>query len=121
MARVLRPSDAEVLALRGRRARVVLSGDDTAGQMSVRVVEVEPEPRDAEPRPLHVHEGVGEFIWIIEGSGLLHCDQGVVPAQRGEVIYIAPGEMHKIMPSGNEPLHLLCVFPTGDIASRTKE
>lgn len=121
MARVLRPSDAEVLALRGRRARVLLGGDDTAGQMSVRVVEVEPERRDAEPRPLHVHEGVGEFIWIIEGRGLLHCDQGILLAQQGEVIYIAPGEMHKIMPSGNEPLHLLCVFPTGDIASRTKE
>jgi mannose-6-phosphate isomerase-like protein (cupin superfamily) len=121
MARVLRPSDAEVLALRGRRASVLLEGADTSGQMTVRVVEVEPEDRANAPRPLHVHEGVGEFIWILEGTGLLHCDQGVVPAHQGEVVYIPPGEMHKIMPSGDEPLHLLCVFPTGDIAARTKE
>ncbi len=121
MARVLRPRDAEVLALRGRRASVLLSGEDTAGQMTVRVVEVEPERAGAEPRPLHVHEGVGEFIWIIEGTGLLHCDQGVLEARQGEVVYITPGEMHKIMPRGDEPLHLLCVFPTGDIAARTKE
>ncbi len=121
MARVVRPSDAEVLHLRGRSASVVLSGDDTQGQMTVRVVEVDPEPRDAVPRPLHVHEGVGEFIWILAGTGLLHCDQGTLPVTTGEVAYIPPGEMHKIMPSGDEPLHLLCVFPTGDIAARTKE
>jgi mannose-6-phosphate isomerase-like protein (cupin superfamily) len=121
MARVLRPRDAEVLRLRGRSASVLLSGDDTGGQMTVRVVEVDPEPRDAEPRPLHVHEGVGEFMWILEGTGLLHCDQGVLPAHQGEVVYIPPGEMHKIMPSGEESLHLLCVFPTGDIAARTRE
>ncbi|MDE3140019.1 MAG: cupin domain-containing protein [Acidobacteriota bacterium] len=121
MARVLRPRDAEVLALRGRRARVLLNGEDTNGQMTVRVVEVEPERRDAPPRPLHVHEGVGEFIWILEGSGLLQCDAGVLPAEAGEVVYVPAGEMHKIMPRGAEPLHLLCVFPTGDIASHTKE
>jgi len=121
MAKVLQPHDAEVLHLRGRRASVLLTGDDTNGQMTVRMVEVDPEPVDGEPRPLHVHEGVGEFIWIIKGSGLLHCDQGVIPAQTGEVIFVPAGEKHKIMPSGTEPLHLLCVFPTGDIAARTKE
>jgi len=121
MARVLRPRDAEVLRLRGRSASLLLTGEDTGGQMTVRMVEVDPEPRNSEPRPLHVHDGVGEFIWILEGNGLLHCDQGVLPASQGEVVYIPAGEMHKIMPAGDEPLHLLCVFPTGDIAARTKE
>jgi mannose-6-phosphate isomerase-like protein (cupin superfamily) len=99
----------------------VLTGEDTDEQMTVRVVEVQPEPRDAVARPLHVHEGVGEFIWILAGRGLLHCDQGTLPVGVGEAAYIPPGEMHKIMPLGDESLHLLCVFPTGDIAARTKE
>jgi mannose-6-phosphate isomerase-like protein (cupin superfamily) len=121
MASVLRPGDAEVLRLRGRSASVLLSGGESHDQLTVRVVEVDPEPRDAEPRPLHVHHGVGEFIWILKGEGLLHCDAGVLPARAGEGIFIPPGELHKIMPAGDQPLHLLCVFPTGDIAARTKE
>jgi|APCry1669191812_1035378.scaffolds.fasta_scaffold37797_2 mannose-6-phosphate isomerase-like protein (cupin superfamily) len=121
MAKVLRPGDAEVLRLRGRSARVLLRGDESDEQMTVRVVEVDPEPRDQEPRPLHVHHGVGEFIWILQGEGLLHCDAGILPARQGDGIFIPSGELHKIMPAGDEPLHLLCVFPTGDIAARTKE
>jgi mannose-6-phosphate isomerase-like protein (cupin superfamily) len=121
MAKVLRPGDAEVLRLRGRSASVLLNGDDTQEQLTVRVVEVDPEPLDAEPRPLHVHEGVGEFIWILQGSGVLHCDQGVLRARQGEGIFVPSGERHKFMPEGDEPLQLLCVFPTGDIARRTKE
>jgi mannose-6-phosphate isomerase-like protein (cupin superfamily) len=121
MAKILHPHDAELLKLRGRSARLVLTGDDTDNQMTVRVVQVEPEVGAVETRPLHVHHGVGEFIWILEGSGLLHSDQGVQPAGAGDCVYVPPGEMHKIVPSGVEPLHLLCVFPTGDIAQRTKE
>jgi mannose-6-phosphate isomerase-like protein (cupin superfamily) len=121
MARILHPHDAELLKLRGRSARQVLSGDDTDNQMTVRLVQVEPEVGIAETRPLHVHHGVGEFIWILEGNGFLHSAQGVEPAGEGECVYVPPGELHKIVPSGNEPLHLLCVFPTGDIAARTKE
>lgn len=121
MARVLHPHDAELLKLRGRSARLVLTGEDTDNQMTVRVVQVEPETGVAATRPLHVHHGVGEFIWILEGSGLLHSDLGVQPASAGDCVYVPAGELHKIVPSGSEPLHLLCVFPTGDIAARTKE
>ena len=121
MARVLRLGEAERLQLQGRVATQILKGDDTAGQMTVRIVEVAPEIHGTKARPLHVHEGVGEFIWILKGSGTLHCSDGLVPAQTGEGVYIPPGELHKIVPSGSEPLHLMCVFPTGDIAARTQE
>ncbi|MEO9181306.1 MAG: cupin domain-containing protein [Acidimicrobiales bacterium] len=121
MARVLRLGEAERLELRGRVATQILNGADAGDQMTVRVVEVAPEVPGAQARPLHVHDGVGEFIWILQGSGTLHCPQGLLPAHSGEGLYIAPGELHKIVPSGAEPLHLLCVFPTGDIAARTQE
>ncbi len=121
MARVLRQADAQRLELQGRVATQILKGEDAAGQMTVRVVEVAPEVEGVTARPLHVHEGVGEFIWILRGSGTLHCSEGLVPAESGDGIYIPPGEMHKIVPRGHEPLHLLCFFPTGDIAARTRE
>ncbi len=121
MAKVLRVGEAEVLHLRGRNASVLLSGEDTDQQMTVRVVEVDPEPDDGEPRPLYVHEGIGEFIWILKGNGSLHCDAGVLPVRQGEGIYVPAGERHKIMPAGDAPLQLLCAFSTGDIAGRTRE
>ncbi len=121
MARVLRLGDAERLELRGRVATQILRGAEAADQMTVRVVEVAPEIAGETARPLHVHDGVGEFIWILKGAGTLHCSDGLVPAESGDGIYIPPGESHKIVPRGAEPLHLLCFFPTGDIAARTRE
>jgi len=85
------------------------------------MVEVAPEVPGTDERPLHVHDQVGEFIFLLEGSGNLHCDDGLIAAEAGQAVYIPPGERHKIVPSGSEPLRLLCVFATGDIAAGTRE
>jgi len=121
MARVLRVGDARRLELRGRTALELLRGDGTGADMSVRVVEVAPEEPGPGERPLHVHDGVGEFIWLLSGSGTVHCSDGPLAVEAGEGVYVPPGERHKIVPSGAEPLRLMCVFATGDIAARTRE
>lgn len=121
MARLLLVEDAPRLELAGRVAVQLLDGSTRGARMTVRVVEVAPEEDGVAPRPLHVHEGVGEFIWILEGRGTLHCPEGHLLAEAGQAVYVPPGERHKVVPIGSAPLRLLCAFATGDIAARTRE
>lgn len=89
--------------------------------MTVRVVDVAPEEPGPLERPLHVHDGCGEVIWLLAGAGVVRTESGSFTVRAGEGVYVPPGERHKIVPTGDTPLRLMCVFATGDIASRTRE
>lgn len=120
MARVLRAGDGRRLELQGRVATELVGGNDAEGNLTVRVVEVAPEGPVA--RPLHIHEGVSEFVYVLAGHGELHDkDGGTTRVGPGEAVHIPGGERHKIAPSGPEPLRLLCAFATGDLAAHTTE
>lgn len=121
MAVHVRPEDAPRLALRGRNATRLLEGDRYGVDMTVRLVEVPPENPADPPRPPHVHDGAGEFIWVLEGHGMLHGAGGQFEVEAGEGVYVPAGERHKIAPRDGQPLELLCFFSTGDVASCTRE
>ncbi len=121
MAHLIRTEAAARLELRGRTATQLLDGSTPGAGMTVRIVDVDPELPGSDARPLHVHDDVGEFIYLLGGSGVLHCNDGTIAAEAGQGVYVPPGERHKIVPSGAEPLRLLCVFATGDIAAGTRE
>ena len=109
------------MALRGRSAAILLDRERCGVEMTVRLVEVPPEDPAAPPRAKHVHDGAGEFIWLLEGRGMVHGTGPPFEVVAGEGVYVPPGERHKIVPGGGEPLRLLCFFSTGDIASCTRE
>jgi len=122
MIQVVRPGEGKRLKLRGRVATELLDGEASGGALTVRIVEVEVEPAEGgKARPLHVHEGVGEFIMLLSGSGTLHWEDRIVEVETGTAVFVFPGQWHKVVPRGDQPLRLLCVFPTSDIGSRTKE
>lgn len=121
MAHLIDPATAELLLLRGRSARVLVAGEESGDSLTVRLVTVEPEMPDAEPRPLHLHEKFCEFIYILSGSGLLHSPTGTSEAHAGQAVYVAAGEWHKLEPQGGKPLELLCVFPTANVATGSRE
>lgn len=121
MAELLRLEDVRELQLRGRSAKQLVTGSMLGAEVTIRVVEVDPEVPGATSRPRHVHEGVGEFIWLLSGIGTLHCDAGEIVATAGQGVYIPPDERHKMVPHGSERLRLLCVFGSGDIGARTRE
>ena len=120
MAVHVRPEDAPRLALRGRSATRLFEGDRYGVEMTVRLVEVAPEDPD-DPRPPHVHEAAGEFVWVLEGRGMVHGTPGRFEVTAGEGVYVSAGERHKIAPTGDRPLTLLCFFSTGDVAACTRE
>lgn len=118
----LRTGDARRLELKGRTALELLGSATPDAGVTVRIVEVAPELPGAPARPLHVHDGVGEFIWILAGAGTAMSETGpAFEAVAGEGIFVPAGERHKIVPRGEEPLRLLCVFATDDLAARTRE
>jgi mannose-6-phosphate isomerase-like protein (cupin superfamily) len=118
-ARVLRPGTGRRLELNGRVATELIGATDEGAEVTVRIVAVAPEGEVA--RPLHVHEGVAEVVYVRAGRATLHHDEGTEPVEAGDCVYIPAGERHKIAPVGDEPLELVCVFAVGDLAARTRE
>lgn len=121
MARVITPADAKRLALPGRESREILSGDAESGNVSFRLVEITPNKLDETKRGPHVHRGFAECIYVLAGSGVTESESGEHSLQAGDTILIPSGELHVTHAIGDEPLKLLCFFPTGDVASGTTE
>jgi len=121
MARVLRPGDGRGLELAGRTARELLAGGPEEAGLTVRVVEIAPEPPGGPGRPLHVHRGVGEFVFILAGTGVLIAPGGRETVAAGDAVVVPPDERHKIAPTGDGPMTVLCVFACADLAARTDE
>lgn len=119
MPRVLRAGDGRRLELNGRVATELVGGAGSDSDLTVRIVEVSPE--GAVTRPLHVHRDVSEFVYVLAGRGEVHGASGTEPVGAGDAVHVSPGERHKIAPVGGEPLRLLCVFATDDLASKTEE
>lgn len=121
MAAHIRIDEAQRLSLPGRVATRLVDMETRGADMTVRFVEVAPEDKDAEPRPRHVHTQTGEFVWVLEGRGMVQAAGEPFRVSPGEGVYVPSGEAHKIEPLDNRPLRLLCFFTTGDITAGTKE
>ena len=121
MARVVRPSQAKLLGLPGRKSLEIMSGEQGSRAVTLRMVEIPvPAPGDA-PRGPHRHADFEECIYVLSGQGTTVADSGEHPLREGDTILIPPGEMHVTRNTGQEPLVLLCFFPVGNVAQKTEE
>ena len=121
MARVVKPTQAKLLGLPGRRSLEIVSGEQGARAVTLRLVEI-PVPQPGEtPRGPHRHGDFEECIYVLSGEGCTEADSGQHPLKAGDTILIPPGEMHVTRNTGTEPLMLLCFFPVPDVAQRTHE
>ena len=53
--------------------------------------------------PPHQHP-MQEFMTMVEGSGTWHLKGKDIPARKGDVIYVAPWDLHGLTNTGDEPL-----------------
>lgn len=121
MARVFTQSDAKPMGLPGRKSLEIASHEAGTQNVTLRLVEIAvPGPGD-KPRGRHRHEGFEECIHVLAGEGLTDAESGQFPLKPGDTIVIPPGEMHVTRNTGTEPLMLLCFFPVGNVAARTRE
>jgi len=109
------------MGLSGRKSLELASGERGTQNVTLRLVEIPvPNPGDA-PRGRHRHEGFEECIHVLSGEGLTDAESGQFALKAGDTIVIPPGEMHVTRNTGREPLMLLCFFPVGNVAARTRE
>jgi quercetin dioxygenase-like cupin family protein len=121
MARVIAPGDARKLGLPGRTSLEILSAAQGSKGVTLRLVEIPvPRPGDA-PRGRHQHSDFEECIYVLKGRGTTFAGDAELSVQAGDTIHIPPREPHVTRNTGDEPLVLLCFFPTADVSAGTQE
>jgi len=119
MARLLTQAEGRRLGLPGRSALEMVSGEIGSG-VTFRIVEI-PVPQPGESlRGPHLHHGYEECIYILKGEGRTLTESGELSVKAGDVVLVPPEEKHVTRNAGNEPLVLLCFFPTSDITGTTE-
>ncbi|MEX1041005.1 MAG: cupin domain-containing protein [Pirellulaceae bacterium] len=96
----------EMPGVEGCQVRQLITQQDGAPGFAMRQFEVAP----GGYTPHHSHPYEHE-VFVIEGNGeVLEGDQPK-PIRAGDVVYVAPDEVHQFRNSGTTPLKFLCLVP----------
>jgi len=90
----------------GCRVRWLIGEPDGAPNFAMRQFEVQ--PGGYTPRHSHPYE---HEVYILEGSGVILQGDVAHPFTAGDVIYVAPDEIHQFRNGGSSPLKFLCLVP----------
>ncbi len=100
----LQPVEMEGAA--GCKVRWLLGERDGAPNFAMRQFEVAPGGHT----PRHHHDYEHE-IYVLEGHGTVAHGEQEHPLKPGDVVLIAPGDVHQFRNTGEEPLRFLCLIP----------
>ena len=90
----------------GARMRMLVGPKEGANNFHMRHFEVEPDGCT----PHHKHDYEHE-IFVLRGEGTARTEAGDRPIKAGDVIYVAPNEMHQFYNSSREPIEFICLIP----------
>ena len=90
----------------GAKIRMLVGPDDGATNFHMRQFEVEPGGHT----PHHSHDYEHEIL-VLGGTGTARSAQGDHPIRKGDVIFIAPNEVHQFVNPGPDPLSFICLIP----------
>ena len=120
MVRLIKQGEGERLGLPGRGVLEMVSGK-TGSAVTFRIVEI-PVPAEGDARRgEHLHHGHEECIYVLRGEGSMQCVNGPLRVTAGDVLLVPPEEPHVTSNVGDQPLVLLCFFPTPDIRRTTQD
>ena len=102
----------EMKGANGCAMRQLVSDADGAPNFSMRQFEVAPGGNT----PLHSHPYEHE-VFVLEGEGTIRDGDQEHPISKGDVIYVAPDDLHQFKNSGTSPLKFLCLVPN-DFSNR---
>ena len=95
--------------LSGVFKRDVITAGDGAPNFCMRVFEVEPKSST----PDHSHPWEHE-VFVLAGEGVVRGNEGESEIGPGSVVFIAPGEQHCFINTGDQVLRFVCLIPNQD-------
>jgi quercetin dioxygenase-like cupin family protein len=96
----------EVEGAKDVKIRWLITKDDGAKHFAMRLFEVQP----GGCTPFHQHDWEHE-VFIVAGFGEIRKKQGNESFKQGDVIFVAPEELHQFVNTGEELLQLICLIP----------
>ncbi len=90
----------------GCQVRWLVSEADGAPNFAMRQFEVAPDGHT--PRHSHPYE---HELYVLEGHGVVYEGDVEHPITAGDVMFIAPDEVHQFRNTGGGPLKFLCLVP----------
>lgn len=96
----------------GCSMRQLVSAADGAPNFAMRQFEVAPGGHT----PLHSHPYEHE-VFVLDGEGTVREGDQEHPITKGDVIYVAPDDVHQFRNTGAGPLKFLCLVPN-DFANK---
>lgn len=96
----------EMPGSKGCRVRWLVGRPDGAPNFSMRQFEVEVDGHT--PRHSHPYE---HEIFVLDGQGTVLEGDELHDISSGDVLYIAPDEIHQFTNMGDVPLKFLCLIP----------
>ncbi len=90
----------------GCKVRKLIGAEEQAPNFAMRQFEVE--PGGFTPRHCHPYE---HEVFVLEGTGVVFEGDQQHPIRPGDVIYVAPNEIHQFRNPGENSLKFLCLIP----------
>ena len=90
----------------GCQVRRLVDEAEGAPNFAMRLFEVAPDGHT--PRHSHPYE---HELYIVEGAGVILEGDVAHPIARGDVIFVAPDDVHQFRNTGDVPLKFLCLVP----------
>jgi quercetin dioxygenase-like cupin family protein len=90
----------------GCRVRWLVGEKENAPNFAMREFEVAPGGHT----PHHFHDYEHE-VYVLAGSGTVLDGDRERPLSAGDVLFIAPNDVHQFRNTGSEPMRFLCLIP----------
>lgn len=90
----------------GCQVRWLVGEKDAAPNFAMREFEVAP----GGYTPKHVHDYEHE-VFVLSGRGVVVDGDAERPLAAGDVVFVAPNDVHQFRNTGSEPMRFLCLIP----------
>ena len=90
----------------GCQVRWLVGSDDQAPNFTMRHFEVAPGGHT--PRHFHSYE---HEVFVLDGNGVVVDGDQERSLQAGDVVYVAPDDVHQFRNTGDRPMKFLCMIP----------
>jgi quercetin dioxygenase-like cupin family protein len=107
---IVRSADAEVIGRAPVTIQLLADSSSTGGALSIQRVTLTDGADGAKP---HHHAKSAELFYLLDGTAQLLSAEGVVTAQRGDLIVVPPGVAHAFGAAPGEDADILIVITPG--------